>query len=128
MKVITKKEEKKDTVKTDKKVEKLELELGDIEDRIIKLTRFSGRLGDHYLTQDGKKLYYITRLEKSSDLCVLDLEDGSIKVLIKGVSGSIVPGKGDKNFYMLSRGGISKIAAASGKKETISFSGELREN
>lgn len=120
---LQKKKEDKDTSKVEKKEEKLVLELNDIQDRIVRLTRFSGRLGDHYLTQDGKKLYYITRLEKSTDLCMLDLEDNSVKVVQKGVSGSIYPGKDDKNLYMLGRGGITKIASASGKRESISFRG-----
>ena len=59
--------------KPEKKAEKIIMDLEDREDRIAKLTRFSGRLGDHYMTKDGKKLYYIVRLEKSMDLCCLDL-------------------------------------------------------
>jgi C-terminal processing protease CtpA/Prc len=120
-----KKDEKKDTAKTEKKKEKLSLELADAEDRIVKLTRFSSRLGDHYLTRDGKKLFYVTRLEKSSDLCMLDLEDNSVKVVLKGASGAIYPSKDDKYIYMTGRGGLSKIATGSGKKETISYSGEF---
>ena len=120
-----KKEEKKDTAKTEKKSEKLTLELADAEDRIVKLTRFSSRLGDHYLTRDGKKLFYVTRLEKSSDLCMLDLEDNSVKVVLKGASGAIYPSKDDKYIYMTGRGGLSKIATGSGKKETISYSGDF---
>ena len=79
-----KKKEKKDSAKVEKKGEKLKLDFDDRKDRVMKLTRFSGRLGDHYLTRDGKKLFYVTRLEKSSDLCMLDLEDNSVKVVSKG--------------------------------------------
>lgn len=119
------KKEKKDSVKTEKKAEKIELDFADRRNRTVKLTRFSGRLGDHYLTQDGKKLYYIVRLEKSMDLCQLDLEDNSTKVILKGVSGSIYPSKDDKFLFMLSGNGVSKITVANGKKESISFSGEF---
>lgn len=117
------KKEAKDSAKAEKKPEKLELDLKDRKDRVVKLTRFSGRLGDHYLTQDGKKLYYITRLEKSMDLCCLDLEDNSIKVVLKGVMGSIYPSKDDKFLYMLNRGSVSKVTISSGKKESIGFNG-----
>ena len=121
------KKEATDSVKAEKKgekkAEKIILDLEDREDRIAKLTRFSGRLGDHYMTKDGKKLYYIVRLEKSMDLCCLDLEDNSIKVVTKGVMGSIYPSKDDKYMFMLNRGGVSKIATATGKKESISFNG-----
>ena len=118
------KEEKKDSVKAEKKAEKLVLDLENRKDRTVRLTRFSGRLGDHYLTQDGKKLYYMTRLERSTDLCMLNLEDNSIKVVAKGVSGSIYPTADDKFMYILSGNGISKISTASGSRENISFSGE----
>ena len=116
---------KKDTAKVEKKEEKLVLDLDDRRDRTIKLTRFSGRIGDHYLTQDGKKLYYTTRLERSMDLCVLNIEDNSIKVLIKGVMGSFYPSPDDKFIYVHSGSGVSKINTSTGKKESIPFSGEF---
>ena len=122
----TEKEEKKeakDSAKVDSKKEEFVLDLGDRHDRIVKLTRFSGRLGDHYLTQDGKTLYYIVRLEKSMDLCKMNMEDNSISVVSKGIQGSIVPSADDKYLYMLSGARVSRIATASGKSESISFSG-----
>ena len=120
-----KKKEKKDSAKVEKKGEKLMPELEDRRDRTMKLTRFSGRLGDHYLTQDGKKLFYMTRLEKSTDLCMLNLEDNSVKVVAKGVRGTIHPTSDDKHFFVNSGGSISKIATANGTKTNISFSGDF---
>ena len=119
------KKEKKDSAKAEKKVEELVLDLENRKDRIVRLTRMSGRLGDYYLTQDGKKLYYTMRLEKSTDLCLLNLEDNSIKVVSKGVSGSIYPTADDKYMYMLSGGSVSRISTANGSRETISFSGNF---
>ncbi len=120
-----KKEEKKDSVKAEKKPEELVLQLDDRKDRMMRLTRSSGRLGDHYLTQDGKKLYYMVRLESGMDLCMLDIENGSVKVVSKGVYGSLHPTADDKYMYLLSGGGISKISTANGNRETISFSGDF---
>ncbi len=117
------KKEKKDSAKAEKKAEKLVLDLENRKDRIVRLTRMSGRLGDYYLTQDGKKLYYTMRLERSTDLCMLNLEDNSIKVVAKGVSGFIYPTEDDKYMYMLSGGSVSRISTASGSRESISFSG-----
>ncbi|MBE6218041.1 MAG: peptidase S41 [Bacteroidales bacterium] len=117
------KKEKKDSATADKKTEKLILDLENREDRIVKLTQFSGRLGDHYLTQDGKKLYYMVRLEKSTDLCCLDLEDNSVRVVSKGVYGSLYPTADDKYMFLLTGSGVSKISTASGSKESISFNG-----
>ena len=117
--------EEKDSVKTEKKVEKIVLDLEGREDRCLRLTRFSGRLGDHYLTTDGSKLYYMTRLEDSYDLCVMDMKERSIKVLAKKVFGAIYPTKDDKFFYVLDGRGIIKFNLATGSRENISFSGEF---
>lgn len=119
------KEEKKDSAKAEKKADRLVLDLKNRKDRTMKLTRFSGRLGDHYLTQDGKKLYYVVRLEKGMDLCCLNIEDNSVKVVAKGTSGSIIPSEDGKYMYMLSGSGVSRISTANGSKESISFSGEF---
>ena len=119
------KQEAKDSAKVEKGAEKLVLDLDNRADRIVRLTRFSGRLGDHYMNADGSKLYYMTRLEKSYDLCVLDIKEGSINVLAKGLFGSIYPTKDDKSFYVLSGRGIIKVDMASGSQKNISFSGEF---
>lgn len=119
------KKEEKDSAKVEKKVEKLVLDLDNRADRIVRLTRFSGRLGDHYLNSDGTKLYYMTRLEKGYDLCVLDIKKGNISVLAKGVSGTIYPTKDDSAFFVLGGGGVTKVDMSSGAQTNISFSGEF---
>ena len=118
------KKEKKDSVKQAEKPEKLKLDLEDREFRISRLTRSSSRLGDFYLTQDGTKLYYVTPLERGNDLCMLDVKKGDVKVIKKGVYGSIVPSPDDKTLYMFSGGTISKINVASNAITPISFSGD----
>ena len=102
-----KKNDKKDTTKVEK-VKKLEMDLENRQDRIVRLTSQSGRLGDHLLTPDGKKLYYSVQLEKGRDLCCLDIESGSVKVVKKGFSGPLVLSPDGKSIYTLSRGGVSK--------------------
>lgn len=119
------KEEAKDSLKAEKKTPEINPDLENREDRTVRLTRFSGRLGDHYLTQDGSKLYYIARLEQSMDLCVLDIKERSIDVLAKNVYGSLYPDAEDKYLYVLSGSGVSRIDMASGAKESISFAGEF---
>ena len=119
------KKEARDSVRAEKKPEKVVLDIDNREDRIVRLTRFSGRLGDHYLTADGSRLYYMTRLEKTYDLCVLDIKDGSVRVLAKDTAGSIYPAGDDKYFYILSSRGISRFDLAAGSQKNISFSGEF---
>ena len=65
------------------------------------------------------------RLEKTMDLCVLDIKDRSTSVLVKNVYGSLYPDSDDKYLYVLSGGGVSRIDMNSGKKESVSFSGEF---
>ena len=112
-----------DSVKTGKKTEKLLLDLDNIEDRTVRLTRFSGSMGDYYLTDDGSKLYYVTRTEQSYDLCVLDIKESEIKVVARNTAGPIYPGPDGKYIYILSSG-ISRIDVASGERKQVTFSGE----
>lgn len=119
-----KKDEKKDSAKVEKKAQKLKLDLENRTDRTIRLTRLSGMMRDCYLTDDGSKLYYIVRLEKSFDLCVLDTKENSIKVVDKNITGYMQPSRDGKYIYMLSRAGVSRIDVKSGSKKSISFKGE----
>ena len=119
------KKEKKDSVKAEKKAEKLALDLENRQEMIVKLTPNAGRIGDHYLTQDGKKLYYMVRLERGMDLCMMDMENRNIKVVSKNVYGSLYPSADDKYLFLLSGSGVSKISTGSGSRESISFSGEF---
>ncbi len=120
-----KKEEKKDSLdKAKNKMEKLKLDLASRDDRIKRLTPSSNMMGDHFLSPDGNNLYFTQRLEKGYDLCVRDLQEGSIKVLAKGVSGTFHPSSDGKNLYVFSGKGISRLSLPSGKSEAITFSGE----
>ena len=117
------KAEKKDS--TDKKKPaKLKLDLENRADRTFRLTRFSGRLGDHYLSKDGKKLFYEVRLESSYDLCVRDMKEGNVKVLKKGVMGNIIPSSDESYIYIPSAGGISRMSVSGSEGKTITYSGE----
>ena len=116
------KKAEKDSLK--QKVEKLELDLANREDRIRRLTRFSNMMGDHYLTQDGAKLYFTQRLEKTFDLCVLNIEKGDVTVLKKNVMGRFLPSADGKSLFIGRGGNIIKLDLASGKDKSVSFSGE----
>lgn len=119
-----KKEEKKDSADK-KKPAKLELQLDGRENRIIRLTRSSAHYYDYYLTQDGSKLFYIAPLERGYDLCELDIKEGDIRVVQKGVSGGIIPSKDDKYIYIASHNGLNRIPVAGGPSKNISFNGEF---
>ncbi len=118
-----KKNEKKDST-AKKKVEKLSFELDQRDDRIFRLTSSSARYGDHFLTEDGSKLYYITPLESGRGLCCLDIKEGSVKVVQRGVNGRITPSPDGKEIFIFSGSGIKRISIASGQIKTVSFTGE----
>ena len=120
-----KKQEKDSLAGKEPKVEALKLELEHRDDRIRRLTRVSNRMGSHYLSPDGKKLYFTQMLERGMDLCVLDIQEGGVSILKKGVSGRIVPSEDGKYLYVASGTGLSRIALPGGKTEQISFSGEF---
>ena len=106
------------------KVPKLDPDLAHRDDRIRKLTRFSNMIGDHYLTSDGSKLYFTQRLEKSYDLCALDIEKGDISVVKKNVSGSFTPSADGKYLFIARGGTILRMDVATGKDKSVSFSGD----
>ena len=118
------KQEKKDSV-AEEKPKKLDLLLDGREDRIRRLTRSSANYGDHYLSKDGRQLYYVTPLESGFGLCVMDLREGNIKVLARGVNGRIVPSADGKELYMLNGRGITKVSLPGGQTKKIDFSGEF---
>ena len=94
------KEEKKDSL-AQEKPKKLELMLADREYRVKRLTGSSAAFGDHILSKDGRKLYYISPLESGQGLCVKDLREGSVKVLARGVTGRITPSADGNEIYAL---------------------------
>lgn len=116
--------EQKDSLKKAEKPEKLVLDLDGRQTRTRRLTGISSRLGDFHLTKDGEKLFYVSLLEKTSDLCMLDLKTGDVKVVKKGVRGSITPSADDRNLYILSGGSIMKIPVSGGAPAPVAFSGE----
>ena len=120
-----KKQEEKDSLKAEKgKVDKLVLDLDNREDRTLRLTGVSGRLRDSYLTNDGTKLLYIRQLEKSYDLCQLDIKSRGVKVLSKGTNGFFFPSPDGKELFLLGATSVKKIDPASGKATSIHFSDE----
>ena len=118
------KEEKKDSL-AQEKPKKLELTLEGREARVRRLTSASAPYGDHYLSKDGRKLYYVTPLESGMGLCEKDLREGSVKVLARGVSGRITPSSDGSVIYVLTGRGITKVTLAGGQTKQINLSGEF---
>ena len=123
------KADKKDSTDTDdkkkRKVEPLKLDLSSIEDRTRRLTPMSGTMGDHFLTEDGSKLYFAMRAEKSTALYCLDIKEGTLKQLQKSFSGQFVTSADGKHVFVLSSLGVSKFDPKAGSTKSVSFSGNF---
>lgn len=120
------KEEKKTGDIKPEKVKPLELELEGRRNRTVRLTRNSSNLGGGYLTKDGSTLYYTAAFESGYDLWVMDLKEGSVRILVKGVSGAgLVADKDEKALYLLAGGGIKKVDIPSGAQKQIAFSSDF---
>jgi len=80
------------------------VELDGLENRVVRLTPMSSRLGAAAMTSDGETLYFLSAFEKGYDLWELEPRSGSISLLKKGISaGSLAWGKDEKTLYILGR-------------------------
>ena len=90
--------------------------------RVRRLTPMSGFVGDYFLSPDGDKLYYVTLdATTNRNLMVYDLREGETEVLVKGVSGGIVPDAKGENIFIISGAGLAKIDLGSGTNKNIEF-------
>lgn len=131
-------QEKKDEKKEGKKeaaggddgeeeVAPLAIELAGIRDRRERLTIHSSRLADALVTPKGDKLLYLAQFEKGHDLWSTDLRTRETKVLAKldARGGSLAIDDKGEHVFVLAGGTISKIEIESGKRQPVSFHGEM---
>jgi tricorn protease len=114
--------------KTDKKadadsVKTLKIEFDGIENRIVRLTPNSSRLGDAIVSKDGENLYYFSAFEGSLDLWKMDLRKHETKLLSKGGSGVLQMDK-DGNLYSL--GSNMKKIEKGDKTTTITYNAQMK--
>ena len=125
------KDKKKDS-KKDKKEDKkeapaktLKFDLDGRQDRIARLTVNSSHMGDAVLSPKGDKLYYLAAFEGGYNLWEHDLIKNTTKILIKGVSGEMKPGKNGEKVYVASRGGLNEVSFKDAKITPIPFTAEF---
>lgn len=141
-KELEKNQKKKETKSEDKKgkkskkkakkkeVKPLEIDLTDIEDRMLRLTINSSRLSDFVLTPDGKKLYYLSRFESGYDLWMHDFKNDATKKVLKlrGYGGNMNITKDGKYLFIVTGGRMVRISTAGHKKKTINYAAEMNLN
>lgn len=105
----------------------IRVELDNIDRRILRLTPASSDLGDAYITDDGKKLYYLAAFEGGYDLWEKDLREGHAKLMNKmdGDWYTMMPDSEGKNLFLISGKDMKKLSLDSGKIKPISFSAEM---
>lgn len=110
------KKEDADEVKT------LNVEPG-IEDRIVRLTPFSGDISDAWIDDDGEALYYLAAVEKGYDLWKMDLKEHepSVSARLDMLGGSIQP-TADGKTLLLSGDRMKTYTVSSGKTKSVSAS------
>lgn len=90
--------------------------------RMKRLTAQSSMIGDYFLAPDGDKLYYTSRAtEGGTNLYLRDLKKDETKMLLKGVSGALIPDAKGENLFVLSGKGMKKVKLSDGNAEDIEF-------
>ncbi len=95
--------------------------------RKAKLTIHSSSMSDALVSKDGETLYYLARFERGANLWTTNLRTKETKMLVSlnAGGGSMSWDKDQKTIFLATDGGISKIDAASGKRDFISINGDL---
>lgn len=120
----------KDAGEIDKDAAKdIVVELGGIEDRIVRLTPNSSDLGSAILSKDGENLYYFSAFEGGYDLWKMNLREKDAKRLHKLNTGwtSLMLDK-QGNVFLLGSRSMQKMDAKSETLKTISYQAEMRMN
>ncbi|MFY0673045.1 MAG: PD40 domain-containing protein [Bacteroidia bacterium] len=107
--------------------EPIKIDFEGIEDRKVRLSLHSARLGGSALSKDARKLYYLARYEKGTDLWEYDIKKRSAKSLTKFESGAygLNISKDGKTAYVMSGGRLHKVDLAKGSKKPITFNAKL---
>lgn len=107
------------------KADDIVVELDGIEDRIVRLTPFSGNLRGYALDKKGEHLYYSISYGAAYDIWQLNLRTRENKVLHKGLGGELVWDKEMTTLFSFGHG-MKKFKNGTGAAETVQPSGVLR--
>ncbi|WP_447642387.1 MULTISPECIES: S41 family peptidase [Chitinophagaceae] len=107
-----------------------DLDLKDIDQRIVRLTINSSSISDYVLNKDASKLYYLASFEKGYDLWVTDPRTHDTKILVKlgGSPSGIEISKDGKSLFVSNRGSLVKVDATTGAMSPISIDAEMALN
>ncbi|MBR4433579.1 MAG: PD40 domain-containing protein [Bacteroidaceae bacterium] len=112
------KEEAKDAVKP------VTVEPDGIQERIVRLTVNSSRMGDAILTKDGETLYYLAAFEGGMDLWKMDVRKRETKLVSKGAGSGTFTTDGEGKTIFLLGSAMKKMDGDSFKP--ITYSAEMK--
>lgn len=116
------KKDKKDKKAESKAAKKNVLDFDNRRHRMKRLTGSSAFVGDYWLSPKGDKLYYTaSATEGGGNLYVRDLRKDESKVLLKDVTGALVPDEKGENLFVISSRGMKKIDLSKGDADAIEF-------
>jgi len=109
------------------KVEELKIDWTNLTERKARLTIHTSRANDWVLSEDGEKLYYLTRFEKSMDIWETELRTKETKLFAKvGARRAGMEISSDGKFILLwADGKIKKVTTSDGKVKAIASKGEM---
>lgn len=122
---------KKGDKKSDKKeesdsVKALKIEFEGLENRIVRLTPNSSRLGDAIVSKDGESLYYFSAFEGAPDLWKMDLRKHETKLLSKGTRGGSGSLQMDKEGNLYSLGSTMMKIEKGDKTKAITYNAQMK--
>ncbi len=128
LKEIEENKAKADTSKKKKEIkDSVIIDWDGLSTRKAKLTIHSSTLGDALVSKDGETLYYLARFEKGMNLWSTNLRSKETKMVVPLNAGfaSMVWDKDQKNIYLSSDGGITKLDPTTAKQDRVSINGEM---
>ena len=122
---------KKGDKKSDKKeesdsVKAVKIEFEGLENRIVRLTPNSSRLGDAIVSKDGESLYYFSAFEGAPDLWKMDLRKHETKLLSKGTRGGSGSLQMDKEGNLYSLGSTMMKIEKGDKTKAITYNAQMK--
>src|SRR5699024_5281551 len=131
--LLKKKEEEKDDKeeeedKKEEEVEKLNLNLDNLEERTQRITLNSSRLSDFVVSDDGEDIYYLANYEGKYNLWVTHPRIHETKVLAHlnaHTGGSLAFSKGEDEIVVLAGGRINTVEVSSGKVKPAKISARM---
>ena len=100
---------------------KVNFVLTGLDQRTIRLTTSSSRMGDAVLNKEGTKLFYVATYSAGTALWELDLDKRSTTLKANGVSGGFDLTADAKTAYLIQNGQIKKLELEGGKLSAIDF-------